>query len=442
LDCSALTSSCAIGFCDPRTGACASQIFPDGFPCSDGDLCTSPDSCQMGQCLGQISPNLSCDSPVPIPIITGSTTIAGSLACGVDQQQGSCAAPGSSEVAFEFRVISPVRVVIHARSTDFPPVVSLRQNCRAPASELACASDVIDQVLAPGAYAALVESAAPGGAGAFTLSVTFVSPDTCSGAAVLPTPAPGTSVQVQGDTTGLGDDFQAACAGGAASPDQVYVMTVTQPGHFIFRTLPLGGQPNYDTALYLGPAPCMPGFVSSLACDDDSGGGTLSRFELDLSPGTYFVYVDGWANQSQGPYTLEVSQTTMTASQQFIFPEVGDARLIQVGNLFSRSGDFVEGIRTPAFPTVSQLDVDLQLGMGANQLMCDTLFVSVLLNGINVGNFTVSPGQTQIQQHFNFMPILGPSYSIRYQVLFDVQMGCGGVRMPPPPRGSTITLTQ
>src|SRR2546425_267746 len=38
------------GTCDPSTGDCSNPTQDDGFACSDGNACTSPDTCQAGVC--------------------------------------------------------------------------------------------------------------------------------------------------------------------------------------------------------------------------------------------------------------------------------------------------------------------------------------------------------------------------------------------------------
>lgn len=49
-DCSAYTTSCTEGACDPRTGACLAIDLPDGTDCDDGDGCTLGEACTAGAC--------------------------------------------------------------------------------------------------------------------------------------------------------------------------------------------------------------------------------------------------------------------------------------------------------------------------------------------------------------------------------------------------------
>lgn len=52
LDCSAMDRPCAMGVCNPSTGACEAMVSPDGASCEDGALCTSGDTCVGGTCVG------------------------------------------------------------------------------------------------------------------------------------------------------------------------------------------------------------------------------------------------------------------------------------------------------------------------------------------------------------------------------------------------------
>ncbi|MCB9730724.1 MAG: hypothetical protein H6746_19795 [Deltaproteobacteria bacterium] len=51
VDCSSLDGPCVVGVCNPESGACNSEIQPNGKPCDDADPCTAGDRCVSGQCL-------------------------------------------------------------------------------------------------------------------------------------------------------------------------------------------------------------------------------------------------------------------------------------------------------------------------------------------------------------------------------------------------------
>ena len=101
---------------------------------------------------------------------------------------------------------------------------------------------------------------------------------------------------VQGNTVGSGADYSGDCGGGSAE-EQVYVFTVAQQVHIVFETS------GYDTILYLRSL-CN-NANSEIACNDDGGPGMGSRISVDLQPGTYYLFVDGYSTNA-GSYTLTI----------------------------------------------------------------------------------------------------------------------------------------
>jgi hypothetical protein len=51
-DCSSLTTVCTLGVCNDTIDNCEAQPRPNGYPCSDNDICTTGDSCFFGLCSG------------------------------------------------------------------------------------------------------------------------------------------------------------------------------------------------------------------------------------------------------------------------------------------------------------------------------------------------------------------------------------------------------
>jgi hypothetical protein len=50
--CTALDQCHDAGTCDPASGVCSNPDKPDGTTCTDGQVCTTTDSCQAGACSG------------------------------------------------------------------------------------------------------------------------------------------------------------------------------------------------------------------------------------------------------------------------------------------------------------------------------------------------------------------------------------------------------
>lgn len=46
--------------------------------------------------------------------------------------------------------------------------------------------------------------------------------------------------------------------------------------------------------------------TSELACNDDAGDNRHSMLETELDPGTYYVFMDGFASGNAGAFTMDV----------------------------------------------------------------------------------------------------------------------------------------
>jgi hypothetical protein len=136
--------------------------------------------------------------------------------------------------------------------------------------------------------------------------ITFAAPlagDTCADAIALEV----TEGQqtIAGNTTNAANDYATPCTYSNA-PDQVYAFTLDQVTEIDAMVS------GYDTALYLRSS-CEDA-SSGIACNDDSTppGAFGSRIAQELQPGTYFLFVDGYAS-SKGQYTLDVTFTPVQA---------------------------------------------------------------------------------------------------------------------------------
>jgi hypothetical protein len=59
--CTALDQCHDVGICDPGTGMCSSPVKLNGSPCSDGNACTTADTCQAGLCTAGTA--IICPAP-------------------------------------------------------------------------------------------------------------------------------------------------------------------------------------------------------------------------------------------------------------------------------------------------------------------------------------------------------------------------------------------
>jgi hypothetical protein len=158
--------------------------------------------------------------------------------------------------------------------------------------------------LGPGTYQLWVDGMKPS-MGAVSLQVLLepVAPgDTCNNPEPLVFSGGGSggSAFVTDTTEDLFDNASSSC-GGSFTPDRVYGFTTSRPLDLRARVTPLNG--GYRPALYLRQAPCT---GASVTCGSAPGSGQLATLSRDgLAPGTWYLWVDGAASGSSGPYELD-----------------------------------------------------------------------------------------------------------------------------------------
>lgn len=425
---------CVVSVCRPAAGGCVVEAAPDGTSCDDGQACSFDDECHGGMCVGTSNapPGDMCPG-ISVPIQVGAQVFVGDNTCAADDAAGTCGFNGGRDIVHEL-------VLAHARRLraetlgpaggGYDTVMYLRSTCAAPASELVCDDDSagglfsrIDERLAAGTYYLYVDGATSSALGFHALRVEIDPQNRCAGASPIAIPPLGVTVRFDGATIGATNDFQAPCAFQQNSPDHVYTFTVPSEMRLRFETEAIGG--SYDTAMALHAGPCTEGMPTTIACDDDLGQGTLSRIETTLGAGTYFLTVDGFGGNSQGPYRLAVTRLpNLTA---VVFPDASDARLTQMGTTFSRDGDFVEGVRNVPLTSVSRAEIDLTI---VNNLTCGAHQTFVMINGQTIGTLNIGPGQTLINQTFMFPTISGPLFSLRLETANDIPGPCGSIDYP------------
>jgi hypothetical protein len=114
----------------------------------------------------------------------------------------------------------------------------------------------------------------------------------------VPSVTTGTTVGAAGDYTPTTAGFP-GCAGGGG-PDVVYTFTVTTTAPL---TIDLTGA-GFDPVLHVRRDTCATG--TQVACNDDFVG-TNSRVTFTATPGTYYVFVDGFGTTSAGSFTLTIA---------------------------------------------------------------------------------------------------------------------------------------
>ena len=98
-------------------------------------------------------------------------------------------------------------------------------------------------------------------------------------------------------------------------------------------------------------------------------------------------------------------------------------------------GDWIQGTRGTSLGSTSSVSIHIAID---NYLSCDNDDFRMLINGIEVGRFTMLAGSPTVDTSFSFAPISGPTYTLRYEVTRTVASGCGSIDFAP--SGSSVTL--
>jgi hypothetical protein len=117
--------------------------------------------------------------------------------------------------------------------------------------------------------------------------------DTCGDAVAIDGPG-----SWHASTAGYTNDYSGDCAG--RGPDAVFIFHLEESACVEIDT----AGSSFDTVLYVRAADC---YGIEVACNDDAWGlGLQSRIRMDLEPGLYYLFLDGWHAGASGNYTLNM----------------------------------------------------------------------------------------------------------------------------------------
>lgn len=237
--------------------------------------------------------NDKCSAP---PLLAASSQVSGDLAGGSDRFHATCGRNAKGpEMAWRFDLPSRSRVRFSAKAKSFMPVVYVRGNCSEESSEVICNESgmgpgeaVLSTVLDAGAFWVFADSATEQQAGRFTLQAD-VAPeagggargDTCGDAEALGQ----MTGQLDADTFAARDDMTVSC-GHAGTADVVYRVDLGRKSHISARLV--ADESHHVLALQKSCA----ARASELAC-----GNVIDQI---VAPGTYFLVVDGAAENALG----------------------------------------------------------------------------------------------------------------------------------------------
>ncbi|MEQ8458186.1 MAG: pre-peptidase C-terminal domain-containing protein [Sandaracinaceae bacterium] len=274
-------------------------IFADGFSTSEqGDYSMRAD---LAPVAGGTAPADRCAAA---GTVTAGQDVELDTFAAADDYQASCGGAGAPDTVYRLEVRERSRLRATLQQSEFPAVLYLQSTCGQQASEVACAAigaggqTELDTNVQPGTYFLVVDGAAQDNFGAARLEVQLENLQALETACrSAPRLRPGRTVT--GDTGTSSDRFQATCAGNAQSNDLVYRLQLTRRSRVVITS-----EQQYDGALYIR-RDCTD-VTTEVACNDDEGDNRHSRVETTLDAGTYYVFVDGFANNSQGSFTLDV----------------------------------------------------------------------------------------------------------------------------------------
>ncbi len=218
---------------------------------------------------------------------------------------GSCGGQGAPDVVYRLDIQNRVRFQARLVDSEFAGAMYLQTQCGQSASEVVCSSaggpnaaTTLDANLQPGTYYLVIDGTQQDQFGAGRVEIQMADLQALESACrQAPRLRPGRTVT--GDTSSSRDRFQATCAGGAASNDLVYRLVLNRRSR-----VRITASQQYDGALYIRRDCTDPS--TEIACNDDSPDNRHSMVEATLDRGTYYVFVDGFANSSQGSFTMDV----------------------------------------------------------------------------------------------------------------------------------------
>ncbi len=278
-------------------------VYSDAYrPNASGNYTIEAD---LAPVAGGSTPGDTCADAVAL---TPGTPVEGNTFQAHDDLQSPCAVADGYDVVYRLSLTARSRVKLWFEQSDLTNqgTITVTRNCAQLAQATCRAGNVgennaFDQTLDAGQYYVIVDSAAGRRFGRFRLNSRVEDPQAaermCRTAPLL---ASGRTVT--GNTSNGTDRFQATCAGGARSPENLYRLNLARRSRV---RLTLSAQ--FDGALYIRQQCTQQS--SERACNDDSTDPQHSLIETVLPAGQYTVFVDGYGQNNSGSYTLETQVT-------------------------------------------------------------------------------------------------------------------------------------
>jgi len=280
-----------------------------------GNTCATDESCLGGIC--QTSSVCQADSCSTAIDVSGGGRFTGSTTCAGDDYSGSCGGSAGREIVFKFTLTTAQDVFISTHGSSFDTVIYVRRGVCDTGSDTHCNDDehgtlrselnIVD--MAAGTYYLFLDGYFSSSYGDYVLDIYMTDPsfegDRCGDPEYVDI---STVTEISGDTCPWywfdANPDTVGCRGLTDGKDRVYYFIVRSAMTLSFSTC---GEADWDTVMYLRSV-CNDRTAEE-ACDDDScDPGLQSVFTTSLSPGIYYLWIDGYSTSACGGYTINVSR--------------------------------------------------------------------------------------------------------------------------------------
>lgn len=296
-------------FVDPGTY----YVFSDGYGgAGSSNVGTFSLTADLAPAAGGNAPADTCAAAVDAP----TSAFEVDTFQATDTMAGSCGGQGAPEVIYKVTLRQRSRVRVNITRSEFQGALYVRRTCADTSSESFCATInrgqttsgtsspnsptpvPYDVTLDPGQYFFVFDGQRPESFGKadvnFEIQDVAAQLRACRGAPLLRA-----GRTTNGTTTGQANQFEASCASGARSGERMYRLRVPRRSDVRLRL-----SATYDASLYIR-RDCQDQ-TTELACNDDSSDSNHSEIATTLDRGTYYVFVDGFGDASQGDFSLDL----------------------------------------------------------------------------------------------------------------------------------------
>lgn len=197
----------------------------------------------------------------------------------------------------------------------------------------------------------------------------------------------------------------------------------------------------------LPPQTTSPGEAGAVKPDGGTGqppsnGGADATSNAPVDAGTTSLDAttsDASGNADGGGSVLDAAfvDADDAGATTFLFPTANDTASIVTNPYMWNQGDRYEGSRTTTLAQATRLTGNFDVVF--NRLSpCGVIYFDVSLNGTKIGSAYATPMTGTVVLSFQFAPIAGPVFTLRYEVSSTVPNACGSAWFST--QSSSVTL--